>query len=214
MRGAGDDGWVWLALFALLATRTRSSALQATAAAADDELANGDWSWPLPMLDAANAPQLGLRQRPTISDGWGSPRDGGARLHKGVDILYQRTKAVADPPAGESRGFAVPKGVVAIAARAGKLWSAKKTSKGWRVVVDHGPLPYATVYQHLSQLWVPETTRATRGDEPIFQGQPLGLVGADPQQGKRAIRHLHFEVLAGNVPIDPAVAMISWRYLG
>ena len=50
----------------------------------------GGWIWPL------------LRWReyePVISDGWGSPRDGGRRTHRGADLMYRlRVVPIYLPP--------------------------------------------------------------------------------------------------------------------
>ncbi|MEZ4404485.1 MAG: peptidoglycan DD-metalloendopeptidase family protein [Kofleriaceae bacterium] len=158
----------------------------------------GEWSWPLPSWG---------EYAPVISDGWGSRRDGGARSHKGVDLMYRRRSVVdklgtfpAAPP--HSLWHFVPPGTVVMAAAEGFLWSAGKTPRGYAVVLSHGK-PWASYYTHLASLMVPEVARGA-GRLPIVRGQPLGLVGVDPTNP--TIAHLHFEIWqgAGDAAIDPA----------
>src|SRR5690606_25406885 len=76
------------------------------------------WVWPMPRA-ADGSP-------PVISDGWGSPRDRGARRHAGVDVMYRRDHVIpkgGKVPPHESRGFYVPQGTTVLAAAPGKVWS-------------------------------------------------------------------------------------------
>ena len=176
------------------------------------------WVWPLPKLAGRD---------PDVSDGWGSPRDGGARKHVGVDVVYPREKPLpkaVKPPAHEYRGYFVPQGTPVLAAHDGRIWFAGKTGVGWTVIIDHGPLPWSTYYTHLETLAIPEHRRGrlvggTVVSSPggpgllIKAGAPIGTVGwspKDPQQG----RHLHFELRHGKTPVDPEDRMRgSWRVL-
>lgn len=165
------------------------------------------WVWPVPTW----------RRRPAvISDGFHAvpvpPRE---NPHKGVDIMYRRQStddlAAAFPPdgiAGSTWHF-MPPDIPAVAAHAGRLWSAGRTSRGYAVVIDHGPLPYATFYQHLSSLAVDERRGGPGGPE-IAVGQPLGLVGGDVS-GYR-LRHLHFELWQPDPDnaVDPSLVMKLW----
>ncbi len=163
------------------------------------ELPPGRWVWPLPRWQG---------RVPVISDGWGSPRDGGARRHKGADLMYRRgflgdLIALFPPTSPHSLWHFVPDRTVALAAADATIWSATRTPRGYSVVLSHGK-PWATYYTHLDSLFVPETTRGAGGHR-VVAGQPLGIVGADPTNP--AIRHLHFEIWKGgdhNAAIDPA----------
>jgi hypothetical protein len=113
-----------------------------------------------------------------------------------------------------SRGHVMPDSWMAVAASDGWLWSAKHTSRGYAVVIDHGTV--ATFYQHLAQLFVPETATAPGTPReariPIRGGQPLGVIGADPLDGAH-LKHLHFELWLGgpDAAVDPAPLMRSWE---
>lgn len=167
------------------------------------------WVWPLPKLNGRD---------PDISDGFGSPRDAGARKHAGVDIVYPREKPLpkaVKPPTHEYRGYFVPDGVPVLAAHDGKIWFAGKTGTGYSVIVDHGPLPWATYYTHLASLAIPEHRRGRLADGRapllIAAGAPLGTVGWSPKDAQQG-RHLHFELRHGKVAVDPEERMrASWR---
>lgn len=173
------------------------------------------WMWPVP--DAIIGGNL---YRPVITDGFGSPRPGG-RLHTGVDVMYRRRTALDQSlrypprtPSGSAGAFA-PEGTPIVAARAGRVWSAKRTPRGFAVVLDHGT-PFETFYQHLDVLVFPEHRHgvnvATGKPTPIKAGDLLGTMGFDPLDPQR-LRHLHFAVwLNGNddAAIDPKQAMESW----
>jgi len=82
-----------------------------------------------------------------------------------------------------------------------------------RVVLDHGP-PWATFYQHMSEMFVDATQRARSGQR-VRAGDILGYVGADPLDGE-GLMHLHFEVWYRGGPdaaIDPAPLMTAWQVL-
>ena len=172
-----------------------STAATATA----HELPPGRWVWPLPRWQG---------RAPVISDGWGSPRDGGARQHMGADLMYRRASLVDlvaqfPPVTPHSTWHFVPDGTVALAASDATIWSARRTPRGYTVVLSHGK-PWATYYTHLSSLFVPETARGAGGYR-VSAGQPLGIVGVDPTNP--AIRHLHFEIWKGgnhHAAVDPA----------
>jgi len=109
----------------------------------------------------------------------------------------------------------MPDAWMAVAASDGHLWSAGYTSRGFAVVVDHGHV--ATLYQHLDAIFVPETKAPAKGapkDQriPIKAGQPLGVIGADPQDPYR-LKHLHFELWLGNAAnaVDPQPLMKTWQ---
>ncbi len=162
----------------------------------------GRWVWPVVSWNG---------RRPVISDGVGSSRPGG-RTHRGVDIMYLRQ--AADPfrpgtPNGAA-GHVMPDDTVAVAASDGVIWSAQRTSRGFAVVIDHGPRKVATFYAHLERLLVTPTTRAAAGQR-VRAGEPIGIVGFDPLDGQR-LKHLHFEVWLGGPSdaVDPQVLMSGW----
>jgi murein DD-endopeptidase MepM/ murein hydrolase activator NlpD len=153
----------------------------------------------------------------TISDGPGdNKRDGGKRGHNGCDLDY-RAKSKSDLPQFIARThqrssgglFFCPDGIPVLAARDGVLWSAGNSERGWQVVIDHGK-PFATYYQHMIRLFVPLASKGVVADAGLIEiegkpkaplgkvhvkaGDVIGLVGADPTQGKTGFNHLHFEV--------------------
>lgn len=169
------------------------------------------WMWPVPPILVG-----GVRYNPIVSDGWGM-RSRGVQ-HTGLDIVYarrSRTDLVQRFPPGTPNGGASwfapgPPGAKApvpvLAARGGRIWEVKKTSRGWSVVLDHSK-PFATFYQHLESVLVPNL----RG-QSVVAGQPLGFMGWSPEDAER-VRHLHFEVHhegSFDAAVDPQAAMASW----
>lgn len=164
----------------------------------------GRWVWPVPTWN---------NRKPTISDGWGSPRDGGAGRHEGVDIMFKRHPGDPFAPGtpNGSRGHVMPD-LVAVAASDGVIWSATWTPRGFAVVIDHGQ-KLATYYTHLSRLLVAATSRARSGQR-VYAGQPIGVIGFDPKDSQR-IKHLHFALWRGGPreAVDPAPLMRAWEYI-
>lgn len=164
----------------------------------------GRWGWPVPRYEG---------RAPVISDGFRLPR----RDHNGVDIMFAR--AVSDRfPVGSpngTKGYVMPDAWMAVAASDGILWSSGHTPRGYAVVIDHGTA--VTFYTHLDTLFVPEVRPPAKGITPakviaIKAGQPLGVIGADPQDRER-IKHLHFELWRGGPAdaVDPAPLMKTWQ---
>jgi len=116
------------------------------------------------------------------SDGWGdgffSANRNGRRLHQGIDLL-------ADI------------GTPVLAARSGKVVSAKQNNgMGKYVVIKHSD-NFNSIYGHLSKIYV------ANGDF-VRQGQIIGLVGKTGNANSRGIQpHLHFEIRRDGVPADP-----------
>lgn len=167
-----------------------------------------DWIWPMPRLGGRD---------PVISDGYGSPRDGGARRHAGVDVMYKRPRQVTKAQARADHGstwFDCPIGVPVIAARAGKVWFAGRTERGFAVTLDHGNVPHlgpaTTFYQHLDTLALKPTSKVGRNAIAVEQGQILGTVGYSPIDSEQ-IRHLHFELrLPTSGTPDIEARMANW----
>ena len=162
----------------------------------------GRWVWPVTKW---------RDRKPTISDGVGSPRPGGA-VHRGVDIMFARK--ASDPfrpgtPNG-SAGHVMPDDVLVVAAADGVIWSAEQTPRGYAVVIDHSPQKVATFYTHMEKLYVTPTRRA-QAKQRVHAGEPIGVVGFSPQDGER-LRHLHFEVWRGGPQdaVDPSPLMKTW----
>lgn len=166
----------------------------------------GEWGWPVPRWEG---------RAPVISDGFGSPRP--EMRHMGVDLMFARIasdRLAAGTPNG-SKGYVMPDGWLAVAAGDGILWSSGDTPRGFAVVIDHGTV--STFYTHLDTLLVPQVKPPSKDISPakvipIKAGQPLGVIGADPQDRHR-LKHLHFELWRGGPQnaIDPAPIMKSWR---
>jgi murein DD-endopeptidase MepM/ murein hydrolase activator NlpD len=148
----------------------------------------GGWMWPIPDLVTASPTLGGFKAK--ISQEY---RDTGV-THYGVDLMWWGPD-----------GWFAPEGAPVAAARAGKVWSVELTPRGWAVVLDHGP-PWATFYQHLSEVGV------VTGDQ-VVAGQEIGKMGADPLDPAHT-RHLHFAAWyrgSGDpASVDPAPAMESW----
>lgn len=110
-----------------------------------------------------------------ITSVWGDPRDGGTRMHKGIDIA-----APEGTPVGAASGGTVTR--VGISGNAG----------GKRVRVDHGNGMF-TNYEHLSSYAVNEGDR-------VVAGQIIGRVG---NTGIGTGPHLHFSVWVNNREVNP-----------
>ncbi len=171
------------------------------------EILKGRWVWPVPITRS---------RRPEVSSGWGSPR--GERLHEGVDIMFRRVASDLFPvgsPNG-SKLYVMPDDILVVAACDGFLWSAGKTPRGWSVVIDHSDAiqqRVASYYTHMEKLFVELTSRG-RGRIPVYAGQPLGVIGADPLDA-RHLKHLHFALWAGNSgdAFDAAPFMRGWEMI-
>ena len=164
----------------------------------------GEWVWPVARWNG---------RVPVISDGFGSPRPGGLR-HGGADIMFARQSADPFKP-GTPNGAAhhvMPDGTQALAASDGVIWSAKQSPRGYAVVIDHAPRKVSTFYTHLEKLLVAPTANA-KSNEHVRAGQPIGIIGADPQDAEH-LKHLHFEIWLGGSPkdaIDPAPLLHTWE---
>lgn len=158
------------------------------------------WVWPVGIWHG---------RRPLISSGWGTPR--GTQQHEGVDVMFRRlpSDAYAVGSPNGSKNFVLPEGVWGLAAADGRVWSAGWTPRGFTVVIDHGSV--ATYYTHLETLLLQPTARGRSG-EMVKAGQPLGIIGYDPKDGRK-LKHMHFAYWKGGPrdAIDPEPLMKSWQ---
>ncbi|MEM8556749.1 MAG: M23 family metallopeptidase [Bacteroidota bacterium] len=133
------------------------------------------------------APSLGfpvasVNER-AIRSFWGAPRDGGARLHEGVDIF-------------------APRGTPAVASLPGRITRVQDTPLGGRVVwlrTRIGSLYYA----HLDE------QRVQRGQR-VQSGDTLGTVG-NTGNARTTPPHLHFGVYTGSGAVDPYPFLVGRR---
>lgn len=115
--------------------------------------------------------------RPKIISVFGAPRDGGARVHQGIDI-------------------GAPRGTAALAADDGWILSANENPLGGRVIWLRGDSGVTLYYAHLERQLV-------RGGERVARGETIGEVG-DTGNARGTTPHLHFEVSSGELRFDPA----------
>lgn len=172
----------------------------------------GGWWWPLPPLADDG-------RKPSISDGLGSPRDGGSRLHHGADVGYWRRKGelpqyvAGTRQASKGGAFVCPDGTPVRAMAAGTIWSVTTGDKGISVVISHGK-PYATLTMHLRTCRFPDGTRGIA----VAGGETIGTVGNGHNPGKAApdaYNHPHVEVWydgGADAYIDPADVLKLARY--
>lgn len=106
--------------------------------------------------------------------------------HSGLDL-----RAAVGTPIG-----AAAPGIVAVARR-GKLY-------GNYVIIIHGN-KLATVYAHLSRIFVEPDQVVKRGETIGFSGGRPGDHGAGLSSGP----HLHFEVRANGIPVNPLGYLVS-----
>lgn len=149
---------------------------------------------------------------PKISSGWGEDRveteAQGAHKHIGVDILYRRPAKVTKARYKADHGSAyyhAPEGTLIVAAHDGKIWKTGSGKLGKNVIIDHGPLKFATFYQHL------DTVLVKKGQH-VKAGQIIGTMGYG---NIGDIRHLHFEVWRGGREdaVNPEPLMKKWKML-
>lgn len=154
----------------------------------------GDWVYPVP--DIAGAGDAGKAR---VTNGFAAPK------HKGVDIMYVRVTGNPNSPGDLETTYYAPEGTPVLAARAGTVWSATLSTRGWQVVIDHGDV--ATYYQHLA-----ERPLVSKGDR-VVAGTQIGVMGADPTDPQH-LRHLHFEVWRGgpDAAFDASAAMLRWPH--
>ena len=98
----------------------------------------------------------------------------------------------------EGTDIAMPIGQEVPVAQAGRVaFAGEQRGYGLTVVVEHGQ-GLSTRYAHLSSIDV-------QVGDGVAMGQTIGKSGAS---GRATGPHLHFEVLAGGVPVDPAEGLV------
>ena len=114
---------------------------------------------------------------PKLISLWGVPRDGGARLHEGVDISAKhRTPALASANGYISR--------------------VSENEIGGKVVfLRDDDFGYNIYYAHLDEQFV-------KVGQKVLAGQQVGLVG-NTGNARTTIPHLHYGIYTNNGAIDP-----------
>ena len=122
--------------------------------------------------------------RGAIGSVYGDPRDGGVRLHEGVDIF-------------------APRGTPVLAVTGGIVNGVRTTPVGGRVVwLSDAARPLTYYYAHLEEQWV-------RDGEWVSPGDTLGTVG-NSGNAITTPPHLHFGIYQpGTIPLDPAPFLAS-----
>jgi hypothetical protein len=172
-------------------------------AATEDTARDTAWIHPVPTLGERQA-VVSNPFRARVS------ADGKTREHLGVDLMYRRRDArdlIAAFPAGTPGGtplFFMPEGVPVLATSAGVVTFARATPVGNTVILRH-PSGWVTYYTHLATL-------AVSRNESVAAGQPIGTIGASPQDAAR-VRHLHLELWKDSTrsdAVDPEPYLAAW----
>lgn len=142
-------------------------------------------------------------------------------LERRLEMLMVPSIAPVDVPVGSGFGFridpfnrraalhtgldfAAPTGTPIRAAAGGRVLEAdREGAYGLSLQIDHGN-GLVTRYAHASQILV-------KPGEVVRRGQEVALVGST---GRSTGPHLHFEVLLGGVPQDPAKFLARGESLG
>jgi murein DD-endopeptidase MepM/ murein hydrolase activator NlpD len=111
-------------------------------------------------------------------DGFFAASRNGRRIHEGIDLFAEV-------------------GTPVLAARSGKVVSAKQNNGMGKFVIIRHMGEFTSIYGHLSEIHV------NKGDF-VRQGQIIGLVGKTGNANYRDIQpHLHFEIRKDGIPADP-----------
>src|ERR1051325_5232803 len=113
----------------------------------------------------------------SIQSGFGAPRDGGARMHQGVDIF-------------------APRGTPVLAAADGLVTSVGVNGLGGNVVWQFRPMRGESLYYaHLD-------TQLVKAGSYVSRGDVLGTVG-NTGNARGGPTHLHFGIYARDGAVDP-----------
>ncbi len=127
----------------------------------------------------------------------GEPRDGGRRLHRGVDFVSQEGERVVAAAAGRVIAAGLDRGpgpLVTVAAPAAAVLPRHSLGpRGLAVEILH-PNGVTSLYAHLAAY------KVAVGDE-VEAGQLIGYVGRSGMHMSSA--HLHFGVFRDGVAVDP-----------
>lgn len=163
----------------------RAFAVSGTTPDGAPESSWSDWLWPIPEMHGV---------QPTISDGFGVSKRGGAG-HFGADIMYWRGKEVhpeqTNREGQKNRLYAIWQGTPAILAGPGRVYDNQMTKTGRTVRVSHrvNGRPIMSVYRHLME----QEYALVKKGAVLPAGTPLGLVYDNPAS-KGDPPHLHFEL--------------------
>lgn len=147
----------------------------------DSAFSGGGSGWTTPA--AFTGGQLRPPVPGAIISGWHAPRDGGARLHEGVDIAAARGEPVHASGAG----------TVTVAQSSGNygLW----------VEVNHGG-GLATRYAHLERI-------TCRVGQNVAVGEVIGTAD-NTGNARNTVTHVHFEVRRNGTPVDPTTVVVGF----
>ncbi|MCI0817250.1 MAG: peptidoglycan DD-metalloendopeptidase family protein [Chloroflexi bacterium] len=160
---------------------------------ADDEIdpvagpvpASGSFDTPAPA--PAPAPEPAPAPAPVASVGFIWPYYGPITTYFGEPTGYSYHKGI------DLDGFGSWGAPIAAAASGTVVLAAWDSwGLGYHVIVDHGN-GFRTTYAHLSDLWVVQ-------GQWVNQGEAVGALGST---GYSTGAHLHFELWAGGVPVNP-----------
>ena len=102
----------------------------------------------------------------------------GKRIHQGLDLFAEI-------------------GTPVLASRSGRVAAAAQNNGIGKFVIIKHPDSIATIYGHLSEIFV-------KKNQFVRQGEIIGSVGKTGNANFRDIQpHLHFEVKRNGIPLDP-----------
>jgi murein DD-endopeptidase MepM/ murein hydrolase activator NlpD len=108
---------------------------------------------------------------------FGAERNG-RRMHQGLDLFAEVGTSV-------------------LASRSGRVVAAAQNNGIGKFVIIKHPDSIATIYGHLSEIFV-------KKNQFVRQGEIIGSVGKTGNANFRDIQpHLHFEVKRNGIPLDP-----------
>lgn len=176
--------------------------LLALMAGAEVEGVLDGWVWPVPIHVDGRKSKIssGVKMRAGKDGKMGTDDD---YMHRGVDIMFRRAKCGKQKLPLQSECYEIDADWPALAASAGKVTFARKTSTGVSVVIKHDK-NLSTAYHHLLNSFVAE------GDQ-VTAGQPVGLISFNPEGYK--LSHLHFDYILKGKYEDPAPHMKSWKHI-
>jgi murein DD-endopeptidase MepM/ murein hydrolase activator NlpD len=132
------------------------------------------------MVSVITGPSLGFpvsAKKANIGSLWGDNRDGGKRLHEGIDIF-------------------APKGSAAVASADGYITSVGEEGLGGKTVwLRPSGKNYSLYYAHLDK-------QSVQQGQFVKKGETIGLVG-NTGNAQHTPAHLHFGIYGYAGPVDP-----------